>query len=154
MLNHPVLCANCTRELVSYCTAAEELGCRKHNANIRQKAHQLVTGDLLLGPVLARVALARVLSVQVLASVLRNPQSHVDSIQMLKRLQDCVAVRRRERIHNDQHLRLSAASVQKAVYGFLRNGSGTCRVKKRFQLILSPLQLLLTPLPRLPSIQI
>ena len=154
MLNHPVLSADSARELIGCCTASKELRGRKNNTNIRQEARQFVAGDFLLRPVLARVARAGVLSVQVLASILRNPQGNIDSVQMLERLQDCVAVRGRERIHNDQHLRLSTASVQKTAYGFLRNGPRTCGVKKRIQLVFSPFQLLLTPLPCLPGVQI
>ena len=117
MLNHPVLSADCTRELVGCRTTCQVVTQGEHYANRRKYALQILYRNFTGAPCLVGVRFGSVLTVQVLKSAfLGNPQSHIDVLQVLERLQQRVTARRGERIQNDEHLWLVSAGVQKTVH--------------------------------------
>ena len=87
MLNHPVLSANRARELVGCRTACQVVAQGENYAHTGQELLQLVSCRFLLAPGIAVVTFSGVLAVEVLRSVLRDPQGHTHVLEVLERLQ-------------------------------------------------------------------
>ena len=87
VLYDPVLRANRPRELVGGRTTGQVVTKGKNHAHTGQEFLQLVARHFLLAPGIAVVTFGGVLAVEVLRSVLRDPQGYTHVFEVLERLQ-------------------------------------------------------------------